>query len=122
MKKYIVKFNDYVADKLSLILSMMATFYLVTILVIIPLFYPGAPTTLVTWTQYLCTVVFQGVALPVLGYTARKSSDKTDEMMRKLVCMTEEINHIIKHIEQQEDKIETEVEEILENENRQNTP
>jgi len=107
------KLNDYIADKLSLILSMMITFYLVTALVIIPLFYPGAPTTLVTWAQYLCSVVFQGIALPVLGYTARKASDKSDALMAKMFEMTEEIDRLVKNIKVQEDIIEKEVGEVL---------
>jgi len=107
------RFNDYIADKLSLILSMMTTFYIVTALVIIPLFYPGAPTTLVTWAQYLCSVVFQGIALPVLGYTARKSSDKSDKMMEHILKLTKDIDVLVKHIESQEDVIESKVEEIL---------
>ena len=98
------KFNDYIADRLSLVLSMMATFYIVAALVIIPLFY-GAPTTLVTWAQYLCSVVFQGVALPVLGYTARKASDKTDKMMDEMYKMTQEIDRLVKHIDTQEHEI-----------------
>ena len=108
----LTKINDYIADKLSLILSMMATFYVITALVIIPLFY-GAPTNLVAWAQYLCSVVFQGIALPVLGYTARKASDKTDALMVKMFEMTEEIDRLVRHIEAQEDIIESEVEEIL---------
>jgi Mn2+/Fe2+ NRAMP family transporter len=107
------RFNDYIADKLSLILSMMTTFYIVTALVIIPLFYPGAPTTLVTWAQYLCSVVFQGIALPVLGYTARKSSDKSDKMMEHILKLTKDIDVLVKHIESQEVVIESKVEEIL---------
>ena len=114
------KFNDYIADKLSLVLSMMITFYFVSALVIIPLFYPGSPTTLVTWAQYLCSVVFQGIALPVLGYTARKASDKTDKLMDEMFKMTQEIDRLVKHIESQEDEIEKEVVEILELEKKEN--
>ena len=113
----IKRLNDYIADKLSLILSMMATFYLVTALVIIPLFYPGAPTTLVTWAQYLCSVVFQGIALPVLGYTARKASDKTDKMMDEMFKMTQEIERLVILIESQEEIIEKDVEELLDKKN-----
>ena len=116
----IKRINDYIADKLSLVLSMMFTFYVITLLVIIPLFY-GAPTTLVSWAQYLCSVVFQGIALPVLGYTARKASDKTDKLMVEMYKMTEEIDRLVKHIDSQEDVIDKEVEEILELERKHNS-
>lgn len=114
------KINDFIADRLSLILSMMATFYIILALVIIPLFYT-VPTNLVGWAQYLCSVVFQGVALPVLGYTARKASDKSDVMMSEMYKMTQHIEKLTKHIEKQQDMItklakhiDAEVDEIIE--------
>ena len=114
IKDKLSKFNDYIADRLSLILSMMATFYIVSLLVIIPLFY-GTPTSVVLWAQYLCSVVFQGIALPVLGYTARKSSDKTDKMLLEMYKMTSEIKALTEKLESQEILIQKEVEQILEN-------
>ena len=105
-------FNDYLADKLSYLLSIMITFYIITLLVIIPLFY-DAPTTFVTWAQYLCSVVFQGIALPVLGYTARKASDKTDELMKEIYRMTKEIDVLVNKIDSRESIIEKDVEKIL---------
>jgi hypothetical protein len=119
LKKKIDQFNDYLADRLSYVLSIMVTFYIISLLVIIPLFY-GAPTTLVTWAQYLCSVVFQGIALPVLGYTARKASDKTDKLMNEMYKMTKEIDRLVKHIDSQEDRIEEDVEKILQLEQDEN--
>jgi len=109
---WIERFNDYIADKLSFILSIMATFYIILTLTIIPLFY-GLPSTPKDWATYLCTVIFQGIALPVLGYTSRKAGDKTDRMMEEMYKMTTEIDRLVKLIESQEEKVIEEVDEIL---------
>ena len=69
-KKAMKRINDFLADKLSLLLSAMITFYVILLLVTIPLFL-AHPIGLVGWVTYFCTVIFQGIALPVLGYTSR---------------------------------------------------
>ena len=107
------RFNDYLADKLSYLLSVMATFYIISLLVVIPLFY-SQPTTFVAWASYICSVVFQGIALPVLGYTSRKSSDKTDLLMQEMLRMTTEIDKLVKHIESQQEHIGGEMDELVE--------
>ena len=104
INKIIKKFNDYLADRLSYILSIMTTFYVITLLVTLPLFY-STPNSLVGWSQYLCSVIFQGIALPVLGYTARKSADKSDKMMKEMYRMTKEIDAIVKHLDIKQDEI-----------------
>jgi len=104
--------NDYLAERLSYILSIMITFWIVFALVIIPLFY-GAPTTVVSWAQYLCSVVFQGIALPVLGYTARKASDKTDKVINDMADMIQKMKIIIEDIHSDEEKTSNEIDEIM---------
>ena len=106
------KFNDIVADKLSYSLSVMITFYVITLLVAIPLFY-AQPTSIVAWASYICSVVFQGLALPVLGYTARKSGDKTDAMMKDMFEMTSKIEKLTELIEKQQEHLHEDVEEII---------
>ena len=113
MKKILNKFNDYLADRLSYILSIMTTFYVISFLVFIPLFY-SQPTSFVAWVSYLCSVVFQGLALPVLGYTARKSGDKTDSMMKDMFEMTKKIEKLTEIIEKQQIHLHKDVEEIRE--------
>lgn len=76
------KFNDWLGDKLSYVLSTMAMFYGIAFLVVAPLFFQR-PTTLVTWMQYIVAVFFQGVALPVLGYTSRKSGEVQAKMLQE---------------------------------------
>jgi hypothetical protein len=107
------RFNDYLADRLSYLLSIMATFYFVSLLVVIPLFY-SQPTSFVAWASYICSVIFQGIALPVLGYTSRKASDKTDEVMGHMFKMTKEIDRLVKIIEKQQEHMSTEMDELVE--------
>ena len=107
------KFNDYLADRLSYILSIMTTFYVISLLVLIPLFY-SQPTSFVAWASYLCSVIFQGIALPVLGYTSRKASDKSDELMKHIFKITKDIDKLVKIIEKQQEHIHKDVEQILE--------
>jgi hypothetical protein len=125
--------NDYIADKLSYILATMTTFYVITLLVIIPLIY-SQPVSFVAWASYLCSVIFQGIALPVLGYTARKSSDKSDKIITHMNDTTdkiegiiisienqqEQISHIIELIEKQQEHISTDVDSILQLETKNN--
>lgn len=112
MKEKLNKFNDFIADRLSYVLSIMTTFYVITLLVAIPLFY-AQPTSVVAWASYLCSVVFQGLALPVLGYTARKAGDKSDALMKDMFKMTEKIEKLTELIEKQQVHLHDDVEEIL---------
>ena len=112
IKKKINQFNDYIADKLSYMLATMAMFYVITLLVIIPLLY-SQPTSFVAWSSYLCSVIFQGIALPVLGYTARKSSDKSDKIISGMSNTTDRIEHMITEMEKQQEQI-THIIEVIE--------
>jgi hypothetical protein len=102
------KFNDWIAEKMSYALATMFMFYIITFLVIIPLLY-SQPTSIVAWASYLSSVVFQGIALPVLGYTSRKNGQKTDELIDLIYKLTKEDNDIIKKIESEEISIEEEL-------------
>lgn len=117
IKQKLNKFNNFIADKLSYILSIMTTFYVVSLLVSIPLFY-SQPNSIVAWASYLCSVVFQGLALPVLGYTARKSGEKSDKMMKDMYKMTKKIEKLTELIERQQEHLHKDVEEIRDLENK----
>lgn len=118
MKERIAQFNDFLADRLSLILSMMGTFYIILMLVIIPLFFTQ-PTSFVAWAGYLCSVIFQGIALPVLGYTARKASDKADILTQRIAALTESTDKIVRHLEIQQDEIMKDIDEIIDMEKQE---
>ena len=111
-------FNDFLADRLSYTLSIMATFYIIMLLVMIPLLY-AQPTSFVAWASYLCSVIFQGLALPVLGYTARKAGDKTDKVINQILEMSTKIEHMVEIIEKQQKHIDKEVDSILDIEKKE---
>ncbi|MFF2874970.1 hypothetical protein ACFVR2_01480 [Gottfriedia sp. NPDC057991] len=76
----------------------MACFYIVLGFVIIPLFFQS-PNTIVEWVQYIIQTIFQGIALPVIGYVARIAGEKDekiikethDAVMEELVLVKEEL-------------------------------
>lgn len=117
LKTKIKHFNDWLADRLSYVLSIMVTFYVISILVTIPLFYTR-PTSVVAWASYLCSVVFQGIALPVLGYTSRKASDKSDALMKEMYEMTRRIEKIVNLIEKEQQHIDSDLDKIIDLENK----
>lgn len=78
----LARFNDWLADKLSDWLSTMAMFYAITFLVLLPLHWQK-PQGLVAWTQYVVSVFFQGVALPVLAFVAKKAGDRQEKLLQE---------------------------------------
>lgn len=76
------KFNSWLVDKMAFGLSTIACFYMVTILVVLPLIWKQ-PQTPVDWMQYLISVLFQGSALPLLGYVSRVAGDKQERLLNE---------------------------------------
>jgi hypothetical protein len=76
------RINQWLGDKLAIWLSTMGCFYLIFALVVVPLFFQH-PQDLVGWVQYIVQSIFQGVALPVLGYVARISGEKQERVMNE---------------------------------------
>jgi len=76
------RFNDWLGDKLAYWLSTMAMFYIITAMVMVPLFFQR-PEGLVGWMQYAISVFFQGAALPVLGYVASRAGDKQERVLNE---------------------------------------
>ena len=75
-------FNEWLGDKLAIFLSTMGCFYLIFALVIVPLFFEH-PNDLVGWVQYVVQSIFQGIALPILGYVAKKSGDSQEKVLNE---------------------------------------
>ena len=114
MKFNFRKINEKVGDKLAYSLSTMAMFYGICFLVITPLMFQ-TPIGLVPWMQYLVSVFFQGVALPVLGYVSRKGGEKQEKLLTETHAATikevESIKEITKKLneiveEQHKDSVE----------------
>lgn len=82
----------------------------------IPLLY-SQPTSFVAWASYICSVIFQGIALPVLGYTARKSSDKSDKIINEMMATTSRIEEMVESMENQQKQISYIIEIIEKEEN-----
>lgn len=76
------RFNDWLGDKLAYWLSTMAMFYIITAMVLVPLAFQR-PDGLVGWMQYAISVFFQGAALPVLGYVARRAGEKQEQTINE---------------------------------------
>jgi hypothetical protein len=76
----LARINDAVGEKVSNAFSSMITFYIVAILVLVPLIWQR-PQGIVGWMQYAIAVVFQGTALPILGYVARKAGETQDKLL-----------------------------------------
>jgi len=95
------KINDFIGDKFSFALSTMEMFWIVLILVLFPLLFQK-PDTLIAWIQYLSTAVLQAVALPLLGYTTKKSGETQEKIIKDtheiLMKEIKETKHIHKEI------------------------
>jgi len=80
--KTVDHFNIFLAGKLADWLSTMAMFYGVAFLVLLPLVWQR-PASLVGWAQYLISVFFQGVALPILGFVAKKEGERNSQILQE---------------------------------------
>jgi len=97
-------FNDWLGDKLSYWLSTMAVFYGVTFLILSTLLFER-PINLIGWIHYLVSIFFQGIALPLLGYTSRKAGDIQSKLLRETHDASMQELEIIK-LQQEEYRIE----------------
>lgn len=105
------RFMDEFAEGLSNSLSSMTMFWIIALLVIVPLFFTQ-PVGLVGWMQYIVSVFFQGVALPVLGYTAKLGAKRTDDVIVKIEELSIKIDERTAHIEKDVDAIVEDVDDI----------
>lgn len=100
----LTRFNNWIADKLAGALSTMAMFYGVAFLVLVPLHWQ-TPNGFVAWTQYVVSVFFQGVALPILGFCSKKEGARQAQLLKETHSMTmSELGYIKEDI--QLDKLE----------------
>lgn len=85
------RFNNWLGDKLAFGLSTMAAFYIVTAFVLVPLIWQR-PEGLIGWVQFLIQSLFQGSALPVLGYVARIAGERQEKVLNDTHnCVMEEL-------------------------------
>ena len=81
LKKFI-NFNEKLGVILSDALSSMQMFYIVFFCVVLPLLVEH-PSSLIAWIQYLSTAILQAVALPLLGFTTKKSGDEQEKVIKE---------------------------------------
>ena len=111
MKKIWTKFNDYVGDKFSLALSTMEMFWIVLIVVLLPLLWQR-PDSMIAWVQYASTAILQAVALPLLGYTTKKSGESQEKVIKEThdILMSELLE--AKELRKQQMEMMIEIKEI----------
>jgi len=73
-------FNSKLGDKLAFGLSTMTMFYIITLMVLLPLIWQR-PDTTISWIQYLVQSLFQGSSLPILAYVAKLEGRKTEAVL-----------------------------------------
>ena len=73
-------FNSWLGDWLADSLATMAMFYGVTFLVTIPLRWQ-VPQDIPGWVNYLSSNFFQGVALPIIGYSAKREGNRNYKLL-----------------------------------------
>ena len=126
LKNIIKHFNNWIATKLSNSLSGMTCFWFVLILDLLPLFFQ-IPVGPVAWAQYIISVIFQSIALPVLAFVAKKEGSQTtkilkethdytkqqlDDMKNIIISEKEQRIYLIKIIEEQKSHKGSEDEQI----------
>jgi hypothetical protein len=78
----ISRLNDLIADILADALSTMACFWIITVMVVVVLFWQR-PNTLVGWITYISTAIFQASALPVLAFVAKKEGARQQVLLQE---------------------------------------
>lgn len=66
-------FNNWVGTRISIFLSSMGGFWIILGLTVFPLF-KNHPHGLIAWTMYIVQTIFQGAALPLLGYVSDRAA------------------------------------------------
>ena len=76
------KINNIIGDRLSSGLSSMTCFWIVSVIVVVPLAIER-PSALIAWIQYLSTTILQASALPLLGYTSMVAGEKQQKLLQE---------------------------------------
>lgn len=85
-KNFYYRLTEKLGERLSNGLSTMEMFYVVAFLVVCPLLVQR-PEGLIPWIQYISTAILQAVALPLLGYTTKKSGEAQEKVIRDTHAM-----------------------------------
>jgi hypothetical protein len=76
------RLNEMVANILADALSTMTCFWVITVMVVVVLFWQR-PTTMVGWITYISTAIFQASALPVLAFVSKKEGASQQVLLQE---------------------------------------
>jgi hypothetical protein len=111
-------FNLWVGTKISVFLSSMGGFWIILMLTVVPL-VKDRPHGLIAWTMYVIQTIFQGAALPLLGYVADRGSKEVGKLIREMHDMilgriNERIDNIENSVTKQNEELKVLLKEIHE--------
>jgi len=76
------KFNNFLANKLSIILSSMWLFWVLALVLII-LWFLDPPTTPFDISLFVISTAFQAIALPVLAFVSNLQGDRAEKVAKE---------------------------------------
>lgn len=81
-KGIVTKFNTLIASIMANTLSSIACFYVITGMILTALLWQH-PKDPLGWIQYIVAFLFQGSALPVLGYVSKREGEDNRKMLQE---------------------------------------
>lgn len=88
------EFNGWLAVKLGAVLSSMNFFWVCVVLDLIELPPVIAQHSVIVWCTYLSSVVFQLLALPVLGVLQKTGNDHHEKHSKKLDAIQDSLDKL----------------------------
>ena len=76
------RFNDFIASKMSIILSSMWLFWLLAVVLIV-LWVMDPPSTPFDIALFVISTAFQAVALPVLAFVSNIQGDRQEKLTKE---------------------------------------
>ena len=76
------RFSEWLADRLADALATMVCFWVVTILILITLYWQR-PHSLYEWVLFASSALFQASALPVLAFVAKKEGRRQEAILKE---------------------------------------
>jgi len=90
LKNTIRNFNLWVASKSAQILTSMTFFWILNLIILLPLFL-SHPTSLIAWISFFISTWFQGVSLIILSFVSKIEGDKTRRLLTEELKILKEI-------------------------------
>lgn len=91
--KWYLKFNDFLANKMAIILASMWCFWILFLFLFASVI-DKPPAGVFEWVMFLVSAGFQAIALPILAYTSNKQSERIEKILKKMDDILENTNKI----------------------------